>query len=103
MIKMLDKEDIENFDWDEGNIKKNEIKHGVFFRECEEIFTDAPIFYEDPKHSISEKRFQCIGFTKKNKQLFISFTLRKQMIRIISARSASRKEKRAYEKAKKNS
>jgi uncharacterized DUF497 family protein len=93
----------ESFEWDKHNIEKNEKRHGIFFKESEEVFIDDPVFYEDIKHSITEKRFQCIGVTKKNRLLFISFTIREQNIRIISARSASRKERKQYEKTKKNS
>lgn len=93
----------EEFDWDKNNIDKNEKKHGIFFKEGEEVFVDDPILYEDLEHSINEKRFQCIGLTKTQKLLFISYTIRDKKIRIISARIASKKERGNYEKTKKNS
>ena len=94
----IKKPEYDSFEWNKGNIDKNEKKHGVFFKECEEVFVDKPIFAEDIKHSNIEKRFYCVGFTKNNKQLFISFTIRNKNIRIISARFSSKKERREYEK-----
>ena len=93
----------ESFEWDKNNIDKNEKKHGILFKESEEIFIDEPIYSEDIKHSKIEKRFSCIGMTKNNKQLYISFTIRKTKIRVISARLSSRKERKEYEKIQKNS
>jgi len=91
------------FDWDESNIKKNEIKHKVFFKECEQAFLINPFITRDLKHSKNEKRYHCIGITELGEILFISFTMRNLKVRIISARSADRKEKEIYEKAKKTS
>lgn len=99
-IKMLE---YELFQWDEGNVRKNEIKHGIYYKECEEIFIDEPIFLADIKHSVHEKRYHCIGFTVGKKMLFISFTKRSNKIRVISARKADNKERQDYEKIQKNS
>lgn len=52
---------------------------------------------EDIKHSQKEERFTIIGKSVKDKILFISFTIRKNKVRIISARGASIKERRKYE------
>ena len=87
------------FDWDESNIKKNEIKHGIYYKECEQAFQNNTIISEDIKHSKQEKRFQCLGMTDSKKLIFISFTLRNYKIRIISARPMSKKERRQYEKS----
>lgn len=101
MFIELNLDEIDGFDWDEANIKKNEIKHKVFYKECEQVFLDKPLFLKDEKHSANEKRFLCIGKTEKGRTLFISFTMRNLKVRVISARSADRKEKETYEKAKK--
>lgn len=99
MFFEIDMNEIEGFDWDEGNIKKNKIKHKVYYKECEQVFFNNPVIYEDLKHSALEKRYQCLGRTDIDKFLFISFTMRKLKIRIISARLMSRKERRQYEKS----
>ncbi|MFH1412755.1 MAG: BrnT family toxin [bacterium] len=89
------------FDWDEGN--KNYIKHKVLDTECEEIFFDKnKVIFKDSIHSKDENRFIILGKTKKNRILFIVFTLRNDKIRIISARDINNKEKKLYEKAIKN-
>jgi len=99
MFIELNLDDIEGFDWDEANIKKNEVKHKVYHKECEQVFFNDPVIYEDLKHSVLEKRYQCLGRTDTDRLLFISFTMRKLKVRIISARLMSRKERRQYEKS----
>ena len=95
---MLDLSEPYEFEWDEGNIKKNLIKHGIDCRESEEVFLDQAVaLVEDTVHSFHEQRYLIIGKTLKNKLLGIIFTKRKNKIRIISARIASKLERRLYE------
>ena len=96
---MLDIFRIDGFDWDEGNIDKNWIKHQVSNSECEEIFFNIPlIIADDRKHSQLEKRYYALGQTNARRWLFIAFTMRKDKIRVISARDMSQKERQAYAK-----
>lgn len=86
------------FDWDKGNTDKNLYKHNVSNREAEEIFSDESLkIFEDIKHSYKEQRFVVYGVTNLNRKLTIVFTVRKQNIRIISARDQNKKEKITYE------
>ena len=88
----------EGFLWDEGNYNKNWIKHKVTRSECEEIFFNLPlVISDDVKHSSTEKRFYALGKSKSERFLFISFTIRKNLIRVISARDMNRKERKIYE------
>lgn len=88
------------FDWDEGNISKNNDKHSVTQWECEQVFFNEPIlFYEDIKHSHKESRLFVLGKSNGERLLFIAFTIRSKLIRVISARSMSKKERAVYEKA----
>ncbi|MEK7470790.1 MAG: BrnT family toxin [Patescibacteria group bacterium] len=96
MDKIIISEPIE-FEWDKGNVEKNFKKHGIENREAEEIFLNEPLISEDKEHSKTEKRYQCLGVTDKNKKLFISFTVRKGKIRIISVRRMDKKETNKYE------
>jgi uncharacterized DUF497 family protein len=90
------------FDWDEHNSIKNWVKHKVSPSECEQIFFNQPLIVShDIKHSKGETRFFALGKTDSNRKLFIAFTVRKNLIRVVSARSMSRKEKRSYEKHEK--
>lgn len=92
------------FEWDKGNAEKNVFKHGVSNREAEAVFTNKPLLVShDIKHSKKEKRFQALGKTDEARLLFLSFTIRGQNIRIISARDMNRKEEGIYEKIKANS
>lgn len=92
------------FEWDKGNFDKSYEKHGITQREAEEIFISEELFVkEDVKHSQKEERF--IAFGRSQSEIFVLavFTMRKNRIRIISARKMHRKEIEKYEKAKKDS
>jgi len=86
------------FDWDKGNIDKNWIKHKVSPAECEQTFFNRPlVIQDDVMHSTrAEKRFYALGKTDSKRTLFIAFTIRKNLIRVISARDMSRKEREVY-------
>lgn len=93
----------EGFEWDEGNIEKNWLKHQVSKYECEEVFFNHPLLTAgDPKHSKSEQRYYVLGQTDLGRLLFMAFTIRNGKIRVISARDMSRKEKRKYYEEIKN-
>ena len=87
------------FDWDQWNIQKNEIKHGVSRLEAESTFYDPDYrLYKDNRHSTSgEVRYVLYGKSLENRVLMVGFTVRGARIRIITARPASRKERKVYE------
>lgn len=96
---MIDFSKIIGFEWDWWNEEKNFIKHNVSTGECEEIFFNQPLLlYPDIKHSQNETRYYVLGKTNFDRLLFISFTVRKNRIRIISARDMSRIERKVYNK-----
>ena len=100
---MVDLGKIIRFDWNQGNIDKSYKKHGITPNEAEDVFLDINIAIEkDIKHKEVESRYIAIGKTMQEKLLFVVFTFRNNMIRVISARKANKKERRLYEKAKKN-
>ncbi|OGL67024.1 hypothetical protein A2856_00865 [Candidatus Uhrbacteria bacterium RIFCSPHIGHO2_01_FULL_63_20] len=87
------------FEWDAGNERKSASKHGVAPRECEEAFFNDPVLLlDDHGHSLKEPRFHLLGRTDAHRKLFITFTVRKTRIRVISARPMNRKERIIYEK-----
>lgn len=87
------------FDWDAGNKSKNFQKHRISNSECEQIFFNEPlIILDDAKHSQKERRHAAFGFTDDNKKLTVVFTMRSNLIRIISARSMNKKEREFYDK-----
>lgn len=98
-------EHCEGFDWDKANSEKNWIKHKVSKIECEQVFFNLPLIVsDDTKHSVSEKRWYLLGRTDQNRKLFIVFTIRKNLIRVISARNMNKKEREIYdEEIKKDS
>ena len=83
------------FEWDEEKNAANIRKHGIEFGDAVLVFNDENyIEYYDDTHSIDEDRYNVIGMV--NDILFVVYTERKQSIRIISARLATPKERRAY-------
>ena len=89
---------VTGFQWDDGNIDKNLLKHQVQNWECEQIFFNEPLLIlDDPRHSLLEKRWAAFGRTDGGRLLTIVFTQRGDRIRVISARDMSRKETKYYE------
>ena len=88
------------FEWDEGNAEKNRGRHSVIPSECEELFGGRPLLVaEDLAHSGSESRWFALGRTRTGRRLFLAFTIRRNRVRVVSARDMSRKERSAYEAA----
>lgn len=86
------------FEWDEGNIDKNWIKHGVSPSECEQIFFNQPLVVaDDVTHSDEEARWYALGRTDANRLLFVVFAIRKDRIRVVSARDMSLRERNVYQ------
>jgi len=89
------------FQWDKGNANKNLLNHNVDNWECEQIFFNEPlIILDDPKHSLSEKRWAAFGRTDIGRLLVVIFTRRGKLLRIISARDMNPKERKFYEEKK---
>jgi uncharacterized DUF497 family protein len=87
-----------NFEWDSSKAAKNETKHKVSFTEAIAVFQDSlSMTYPDVDHSEEEDRFLIIGATKSGKVLVVSHVFREDTIRIISARSATARERAFYE------
>jgi len=87
----------EGFQWDEANLLKNWEKHRVTASECEQIFFNLPLIAaQDVKHSQKEARFYALGHTDTGRLLFIVFTIRKNLIRVISARDMNQRERKVY-------
>jgi uncharacterized protein len=86
------------FEWDAGNDTKNWSKHQVSRAESEQVFFNVPLVVaKDAGHSYREARFFVLGQTDAGRRLFVVFTLRASLIRVISARDMSRKERAVYE------
>ncbi len=86
------------FDWDEGNVLKNWVKHRVTAAECEQIFFNHPlVIAEDVEHSQAEGRSYALGQTDAGRFLVVVFTFRRTLIRVISARPMTKKERKEYE------
>ena len=97
MIERVSMPDFGGFDWSGGNAEKNHESHGVVPTECEQVFFNNPLLVaDDAKHSASEKRWFVLGQTDAGRELFIAFTMRKNLVRVISARDMHRKERTVY-------
>jgi uncharacterized protein len=99
---MIDLTKISGFNWDAGNARKSEDKHGVSMAEAEQVFFNTLLLIlEDAAHSNQEIRIHALGKMDQGRTLHITFTLRKAgtLIRVISARDMHRKERAIYEQA----
>lgn len=86
------------FEWDDKKARTNVRKHGVSFDEALSVFFDP--FAEtisDPDHSEGERRFVSLGRTIKGRLVVVSHTDKNDVVRIISAREATRHERKSYE------
>ena len=87
------------FDWDENKNRINLEKHGITFEEASTVFfDDRAILFDDPEHSIDEDRFLLLGMSETAKVCIVCHCYRESdtVIRIISARQATRKEEERY-------
>ena len=90
--------EFKGFDWDEGNVEKNRESHKVSPQEAEQVFFNRPLIVaDDVKHSETERRYFVLGQTDDNRALFVALTLRGDLIRVISARDMSRRERKVYQ------
>lgn len=89
--------EFQGFQWSGGNAEKNWELHGVAPSESEQVFFNRPLIVgDDVKHSAPEKRWYALGQTDEGRELFIAFTMRKKLVRVISSRDMSRGERRIY-------
>lgn len=87
-----------DFDWDEDKATANFKKHKVNFEEAKSVFGDPfAITISDPVHSIGERRFIDIGRSLGGRILVVSYTHRRQRIRLINCRNATKAERKMYE------
>ena len=90
---------ITGFQWDDGNARKSEERHGVTQAEAESVFADERLLFDrDIRHSQSEQRYNALGRSADGRLLHITFTLRNRdtIIRVISARDMNRRERNRY-------
>ncbi|MEG4345834.1 BrnT family toxin [Microcoleus sp. A003_D6] len=86
------------FQWDSNKASSNAKKHGVSFEEAVTVFGDAlAMTISDPDHSVGEIRLLTIGQSNFQRLLVVSHTEREGEVRLISARLATRQERRNYE------
>lgn len=86
------------FEWNEQKAFGNESKHGVSFSEAVTVFADPlSLTACDPDHSVDEDRYITMGITIEGRLVVVIHTDRDQRIRIISAREATRAERKDYE------
>lgn len=87
------------FEWDERKAASNSRKHRVTFEEAQTVFYDSrSLTIDHPDYSKTELRFIDIGTSNQNQVLVVVYTERENRIRIISARTATKNERKQYEK-----
>ncbi len=94
---MVDWSQIVGFEWDEGNTFKNFDKHGIPCEEAESIFAqDEILILKDELHSQTEERWHAFGRSNQDRLLSVTFTIRKNLLRVISARPMNKRERKTY-------
>jgi len=89
------------FEWDDRKARLNIGKHGVSFEEASTVFADPlALTIYDPLHSEDEERYVALGESQRRRLLVVVFTDRDDRVRIISARAATRRERRQYEEVR---
>lgn len=87
-----------SFEWDEQKAASNLLKHGVSFDEAVSVFGDErALTFSDSEHSETEDRSRTYGLSNKMRLLVVVHTDRRNGVRVISARKATRYEKSIYE------
>jgi hypothetical protein len=87
------------FDWDDGNIHKNWERHRITPEEAEDLFFNEPLVVgSDAGHSQRERRYYALGRTRAGRRLFVAFTVRRNLIRVISVRDMNIREQEAYKR-----
>jgi uncharacterized DUF497 family protein len=84
-----------DFEWDEAKQQSNRKKHGIDFKTAAKIFLDPYLIEFDEPDASGELRCNLIGLVD-SRMLFVTYTMRGDVIRIISARGAEPHEKRKY-------
>ena len=86
------------FEWDGKKAEWNARKHGVAFEEASTVFGDPlGLLTPDPDHSLNEERYVVLGMSNRQRLLVVAFTERPPYTHLISARRATRAERRRYE------
>lgn len=88
------------FEWDEAKNRSNSRKHGIWFEEAQTVWADPHASeFHDPEHSAGEERFLRVGYSTRERVLVVVFAENEEggVIRIVSARRATEKERNAHE------
>ncbi len=86
------------FEWDPKKAESNARKHGVTFDEASTVFGDPlALLMRDPDHSLGEERYLVLGMSHQRRLVVVAFVERPPRTRLISARWATRRERRRYE------
>ncbi len=86
------------FEWDPDKAKSNLKRHGVSFEDAMTVFFDPlSATFDDPDHSVNERRFVTIGYSSRHVLTVVCHTERRGAVRLISARRATKREKKSHE------
>ncbi len=90
------------YEWDPRKARLNERKHRVSFEEAATVFLDPyALTFDDPDHSIDERRFISLGESQRGRVLFVAHAdVGEDRVRIISARKITRRERNGYQEAR---
>jgi uncharacterized DUF497 family protein len=94
---VVDWSQITGFEWDSGNAWESVDKLGVSCEEAESVFAQNEVLVlKDERHSQMEMRWHAFGNSNRNRLLSVTFTVRKNLLRVISARPMNKRERKTY-------
>ena len=95
--EVIDWSQIVGFEWDSGNALKNVDKHRISCEEAESVFAQAEILVlKDEGHSQAEERWHAFSRSNQDRLLSVTFTVRENLLRVISARPMNKRERKHY-------
>jgi len=93
----MDWSQITGFEWDSGNAWESVDKHGVSCEEAESVFAQNEVLVlKDERYSQMEMRWHAFGESNRNRLLSVTFTVRENLLRVISARPMNKRERKTY-------
>ena len=94
---MIDWSQITGFEWDSGNALKSIDKHGVSCEEAESVFAQNEVLVlKNERHSQMEVRCHAFGDSNRHRLLSVTFNVRENLLRVISARPMNKRERKTY-------
>jgi uncharacterized DUF497 family protein len=82
---------LKGFEWDSGNWRKSELRHGVAAVEAQEVLLQDPLCQVDERHSDADQRYVALGITNEGRRLFVAFTVSRSRVQNLCTADESKR------------